>query len=389
MEYTHLILEGLAVLGALVVLWALIVRLGWVGRPDLRQPRCRRCAADLRPVARGLPEPRSRTDSIACPQCGGALVARAVRWAPRRVPVVVLLLAAGLLIATVGLRWHGWRLEARGSGLAVYSAPWIVERVRRDTARGAAAISEREWPILLESLRDGRMTESQVAVIGKHLATSPGTPWRKRSWLWDNVESTFCTEACDRSSDASVRAALARAAGAAPTLRIDEVRRVPGGIEIEFWISADTLAGLNETTGAVQSLIALRRVEVDGRRCEPRSGSTLMPQQAVISFGVLGGVRDANRGSSSAWSVVVVASQADRDGTGPDPADPQPDPGELSVELDVAVVNSRIAQAIKNGWFPPPSEWTRFAPVGRERLSAAIVVPPRPTVAPISDQERR
>jgi hypothetical protein len=101
---------GPAVLVAMV--GVMLVILAALGRPMSTHPTCRRCRADLRPVA-GVPE-------ATCPGCGRRHDRRGVRWRPY--PWRRRFLAVGVALVTAGIAFGAWTRGQSRLGLRLSDA---------------------------------------------------------------------------------------------------------------------------------------------------------------------------------------------------------------------------------------------------------------------------
>jgi hypothetical protein len=379
-DYFHLTLEGLIVLAALGVVSALLATLGVSLRPELRRPTCRRCGADLRVLARALPASGSPSKQSRCPRCEGPLVGRRVRWRSTSPRLRPLLLGLLLLVVAGTIRFHGWSLESRGVGWSIYTAPWVVERIRHDGERGNTTISEQDWAVLSQALHAGALDDDELRVVAAQVeASKAAVDWRAAPLPVRQGVAYFLGEACAQCADATVRASIARAAGAAPMLSISEVRNGTQGLEVEFVVAEAETRPEAPLGGFVRVLAVLRSVEVDGRRCVPRRGAIRRAQSALMLFGLPTPEGPMALGEREAWSMVV-----ELDAAGPDDASAVSRgiaTRTLTVELDMLVLDAGLGRRIDDGWPAATADWATVGPVQRQRLVATFVAPAASTSA--------
>jgi len=180
-----------AVVVALFLVGAILLRLGLVGRRLDDHPICRTCRFDLV----GVYEPSVDPDGVKCPECGIDLSLQHVRRGNRRRRKGAIATGAMLMVLAVGIGGaFGWG-AASGFNWNTIKPTWLLQR---EAARGTPPTASAALTELIDRLESEDLDEavvSELISIGLARQEDLDQPWEP---LWgDFIEIAYFMNSVD------------------------------------------------------------------------------------------------------------------------------------------------------------------------------------------------
>ena len=392
---------------------AVLILAGLRGRVDLTHPRCRRCRADLRPVAWALAcgAHSGEAAPTPCPACGAPLHRRRVRWRPFPVRRRLVGLGVALLVACPMLHVWGSTRHARGLAWRDLGPEWLDVRAARrigypdpagNFALGApleATWSGGPWRSLTRRATAGVISGAALAEIAATIdrsvaaealdgaaASSPARPAFVRAPNWPAPHADLLIAILRSDLPRDLRAKAGAILVSPPTLVVSAVDGRQGPFAGEDALVQLNSAGAGQVWGdhsqsvgrsAEQGLDALFHaceVRLDGRLIDIGAEDGCLRSGTVVSRS-----RPGQRGL-----IAMPMFRCRLDAT--------PGAHELSVTLDMAVVDRELAEALvaSQGEPGPAERWGARTPVRRVTIKAMVVLVERSGVRErtLADQPR-